>query len=109
MKDKKVFSLTDKMHAKAMNHAHDTFENPQVTFMEEYFWWPTLCLRRWIKNAVLTAWTFFKVAVFTLGLVALYYIWSFHAGYIDLTILSQGDMKLLSGDLLKPAPTAKKK
>lgn len=107
--EKKVVSLTDKMHAKAMKEAYETLENPQVTFMEEYLWWPTLCLRRWIKNAVVTAWTFFKVAVFTLGLVALYYLYSFHAGYIDLTILSQGDMKHLSGDLLKPAKEVKKK
>lgn len=107
--EKKVVSLTDKMHAKAMIEAREVFENPQVTFMEEYFWWPTLCLRRWIKNVVVTAWTFFKVAVFTLGLVALYYLYSFHAGYIDLTILSQGDMKHLSGDFLKPEKEVKKK
>lgn len=55
-----------------------------------------------VKRFILGLWTFFKVAIFCLGLLALYYIYSFHAGYIDLTILSQGDLKQMSGDLLKP-------
>jgi len=61
-----------------------------------------------IKRLILGLWTFFKVAVFTLGLVALYYIVNYHRGWIDVTILSEGDLKHMSGDLLKPKVEGKK-
>lgn len=56
----------------------------------------------WIRGVLLFVINTIKGLIFCLGLLALYYLWSFHAGYSELTILSQGDLKHLSGDLLKP-------
>lgn len=44
-----------------------------------------------------------------IGAYSCYLAYHYYAGYLEITILSQGDMKLLSSDLLKPKNETKNK
>lgn len=93
----KIFNLRQEQEIKPL----------KLTYRQT-FWSGLYSAMGWIRGALLFVINTIKGLIFCLGLLALYYLWSFHAGYSELTILSQGDLKHLSGDLLKPKKETKK-
>jgi len=75
---------------------------PQISPIDRLFFNPLSMLWGSIKKGCNWAFHALKCFLIAMGLLACYCLYQYESGYIDLTVLSQGDLKLMSGDLLKP-------
>lgn len=99
-------------YSKALKNGDwDTIPNhlsKPICRLERFIFEPCHRIAGGIKSACRAFMGFVKWYLIIMGCLATYYLVNFHRGWIDITILSQGDLKVLSGDLLKPAKEVKK-
>lgn len=98
--EKKIFRLPE---SSVVNKSYPELL-PQISFIDRLFFTPLSMLWASLKKVCNWAFRALKCFLIVMGLLACYYITEYHRGWIDITILSDGDLKLMSGDLLKPEP-----
>lgn len=101
--------MKEKIHYLPQSTEVPNHLNARISPVSRYLWEPIHRAVSVIKSCC--KWIFRALICFlvSMGILACYCLYCYESGWVDLTILSEGDLKHMSGDLLKPKVEGKKK
>lgn len=80
-----------------------------IGFWQRYLLEPMFRLGYRIKVAAKVILVLLAAFLISMGALFTYFLYEYEKGFVELSLLSQGDMKVMSGDLLKAKPVEHKK